>query len=43
LKKKIIIPFIAWFLAGLLCHAGPAELRAETLFVTIGSGDFGGV
>jgi TRAP transporter TAXI family solute receptor len=43
MKKKMIIPFIACFIAGLIFHAGPAELQAETVFVTIGSGDFTGV
>ena len=43
MKKRIIIPLIACFVAGLLCNASPAGLQAETLFVTIGSGDFTGV
>ena len=43
MKKKIIITVIACFVAGLIFHAGPAELQAETIFVTIGSGDFTGV
>jgi len=43
MKKKMIIPFIACLVAGLILHAGPAELQAENVFVTIGSGDFTGV
>ena len=43
MKKKMIIPFIACLVAGLILPAGPAELQAETTFVTIGSGDFTGV
>ena len=43
MKKKIIIPGIVCFFAGLIFNAAPAELRAETVFVTIGSGDFSGV
>jgi len=43
MKKKIILTFIACFVAGLIPPAGPAELEAETVFVTIGSGDFSGV
>jgi TRAP transporter TAXI family solute receptor len=43
MKKKMIITFIAGLVAGLILHAGPAELQAQTVFVTIGSGDFSGV
>ena len=39
----MIITVIACFVAGLIFHAGSAELQAETIFVTIGSGDFTGV
>jgi len=43
MKKKMIITFIACFVAGLILSAAPAELQAETVFLTIGSGDFSGV
>jgi len=43
MKKKMIIPLIACLVAVLILPAGPAELQAETVFVTIGSGDFTGV
>jgi hypothetical protein len=43
MKKKMILPFIAVCVAGIIFNAAPAELQAETLFVTIGSGDFSGV
>jgi len=43
MKKKIIIPAIVCFVAGLIFHAAPAKLQAETVFITIGSGDFTGV
>ena len=43
MKKKIIIPFIAVCVVGIIFNAGPAELQAETVFVTIGSGDFSAV
>lgn len=43
MKKKIIIPAILCFFTGLIFNAAPAELQAETVFVTIGSGDFSGV
>jgi TRAP transporter TAXI family solute receptor len=43
MKKKIIIPAIVCFVTGLIFDAAPAELQAETAFVTIGSGDFTGV
>lgn len=43
MKKRIIISFIACLIAGLLFQSGPAGLQAETVFVTIGSGDFTGV
>jgi TRAP transporter TAXI family solute receptor len=43
MKKRIIIPGIFCFFAGLIFNAAPAELQAETVFVTIGSGDFSGV
>ncbi|MEE4262473.1 MAG: TAXI family TRAP transporter solute-binding subunit [Desulfobacteraceae bacterium] len=43
MKKKMIIAFITCFVAGLILPAGPAELQAETVFLTIGSGDFTGV
>ena len=43
MKKKIIIPAIVCFFASFVFNAAPAELPAETVFVTIGSGDFSGV
>jgi len=43
MKKKMIIPLITCFVVGLLFNASPTELQAETVFVTIGSGDFTGV
>lgn len=43
MKKAMIIAVIACFLAGPVLPDGPGELRAETVFVTIGSGDFTGV
>jgi TRAP transporter TAXI family solute receptor len=43
MKKKMILPFIAVCVAGIIFNAAPAEIQAETLFVTIGSGDFSGV
>ncbi len=43
MKKKLIITFIVCFVAGLIFNAAPAELQAETEFITIGSGDFTGV
>jgi len=43
MKKKMIITLIACFVAGLIFHAAPGALQAETVFVTIGSGDFTGV
>ena len=43
MNKKTIITFIACFVAGSIFHTSPAELQAETVFVTIGSGDFTGV
>lgn len=39
----MIIPLIACLVAGLILPAGPAELQAQSVFVTIGSGDFSGV
>ncbi|MGB5749590.1 MAG: TAXI family TRAP transporter solute-binding subunit [Desulfobacterales bacterium] len=43
MKKKMIIPFIAVCIAGIIFNAASAELQTETVFVTIGSGDFSGV
>ena len=43
MKKKINIVVIVCFVAGLVFNAAPATLKAETTFVTIGSGDFTGV
>ena len=43
MKKKILIPAIVCFVTGLIFNAASAELQAETVFVTIGSGDFSGV
>ena len=43
MKKKILIPAIVCFVTGLIFNAAPAELQAETVFITIGSGDFSGV
>ncbi len=39
----MIFTFIACLVAGLISPAGPTKLQAETVFVTIGSGDFSGV
>ena len=39
----MIITVIACLVAGLILPTGSAELQAETIFVTIGSGDFTGV
>ena len=35
--------WIMCWVAGLLAYAGPTHLRAQEVFVTIGSGDFSGV
>jgi TRAP transporter TAXI family solute receptor len=43
MKKKMIIFVIVCFVTGLMINAAPNMLRAETAFVTIGSGDFTGV
>ena len=43
MKKKMIIPFIAVCVVGIIFNAASAELHAETVFITIGSGDFSGV
>ena len=43
MKKMMIIPGIVCFITGLMFNAAPAMLHAETVFVTIGSGDFTGV
>jgi hypothetical protein len=43
MKKKMYIFVIVCFITGLMFHAAPAMLQAETAFVTIGSGDFTGV
>jgi TRAP transporter TAXI family solute receptor len=43
MKKKILTPAIVCFVTGLIFNAAPAELQAETVFITIGSGDFSGV
>jgi len=43
MKKKMIIPLIAVCVVGIIFNAASAELQAETVFVTIGSGDFSGV
>ena len=43
MKKKMNIPVIVCFVTGLMFNAAPAMLKAETAFVTIGSGDFTGV
>jgi len=43
MKKKIIIPGIVCFVAGLIFNVAAAELQAETVFVSIGSGDISGV
>ena len=43
MKKRMIIRVIVCFIAGLIYSAAPAMLQAETVFVTIGSGDFSGV
>ena len=38
MKKKILIPAIVCFVFGLIFNTGPAALRAETVFITIGLG-----
>ncbi|MGD9067492.1 MAG: C4-dicarboxylate ABC transporter substrate-binding protein, partial [Desulfobacterales bacterium] len=43
MKKKMYIFVIVCFITGLMFHAAPAMLQAETAFVTIGSGDSTGV
>jgi TRAP transporter TAXI family solute receptor len=43
MKKKILTPAIVCFVTGLIFNAAAAELQAETVFITIGSGDFSGV
>jgi hypothetical protein len=43
MKKKMILRFIAVCVAVIIFNAAPVELQAETVFVTIGSGDFSGV
>jgi len=43
MKRKIIVFFIACFAASMVFNAGSPELRAEDIFITIGSGDFSGV
>ena len=43
MKKKMIINFIACFITSVLFNAGPSELQAEDVFMTIGGGDFSGV
>ena len=43
MKKKMNVFVIVCFIIGLMFHAAPAMLQAETAFVTIGSGDFSGV
>ena len=43
MKKKINIAAIVCFFASFVFNAAPAELQAETVFITIGSGDFSGV
>jgi TRAP transporter TAXI family solute receptor len=43
MHKKLIISGIVCFVMGFMFHAAPAMVQAETVFVTIGSGDFTGV
>jgi hypothetical protein len=43
MKKKMSIAAIVYFVAGLMFNAAPVMPQAETVFVTIGSGDFTGV
>jgi TRAP transporter TAXI family solute receptor len=43
MKKKMIIALVACSVAGFIFFAGPDGLHAETVFVTIGSGDLTGV
>jgi TRAP transporter TAXI family solute receptor len=43
MKKKMIINFIACLITSVLFNAGPSELQAEDVFITIGGGDFSGV
>lgn len=43
MKKKRMITLIACFIASMLFSAGPSQLQAGDVFVTIGGGDFTGV
>ena len=43
MKKKMIIPAMVCLVTALMFNGLPAVLHAETVFVTIGSGDFTGV
>jgi len=43
MKKKLIITFIACFIASGFFSALPDDLKAEEIFITIGGGDFSGV
>lgn len=43
MKRKMASIFVACFVASLLLNATPPELKAEEVFVTIGSGGFSGV
>ena len=40
MKKKLIITFIACFVASGLFGGLPDDLQAEEVFITIGGGDF---
>jgi TRAP transporter TAXI family solute receptor len=43
MKRKRIITLIACLIGSMLLNAGPCELQAEEVFITIGGGDFTGV
>jgi TRAP transporter TAXI family solute receptor len=43
MNTKTIIIWVICLVAGLSCMAAPADLRAEEVFITIGSGDLTGV
>ena len=43
MKRKRMITLIACLIASMLLNAGPCELQAQEVFITIGGGDFTGV
>ena len=43
MNRKLTLIVCAGFIVSMLLNAGPSELQAEDVFVTIGSGDFSGV